>query len=88
MTPANWNEWRVVPRLLLASWSFFVGFAWLKVFNWFTTIPFGGIESDTVALAIAAFPAAILGVLTTNLATLTNNYFRTGSLNGGNGGGS
>lgn len=87
MKAQEWNEWRVIPRLLILAAYVFTGYAWLKVFVWFTTIPFNEIESDAVALAIAAFPAAILGVLTTNVGTLTNNYFKTGGSNGnGNGG--
>ena len=39
---------------------------------------FASLESEVVALAVVGFPAIILGVITTVLGSLTNNYFRTG----------
>ena len=86
MTPKQFNDWRIVPRLLMGGAWLFTGYAWLLVFNWFVGVDWKAIDNEFIALALAGFPAIILGVLTTNVSTLTNNYFRTGGTNGGNGG--
>jgi hypothetical protein len=77
------NALRIIPRLLVvAYYAFFAQFSW-HLAGWFMAYDFNSIENATVALAIAGFPAAILGVMTGVLSSLTNNYFRTG----GNGAG-
>ncbi len=79
------NSFRVIPRLLLITYySFFVK-AWFYVVEWFTAYDWESVTNEAVALALAGFPAAVLGILTGVLAGLTNNYFRTGNSAGGNG---
>ena len=78
MTPKEFNDWRIVPRILVFSAYLFTGYAWLLVVRWFMAYDFSAIESEAVALVIAGFPASILMVLTTSLGKLTDNYFRTG----------
>lgn len=69
---------RIVPRLLVISYyAFFAHFSYYLA-DWFMAYPFNTITNDAVALAIAGFPATILGVMSGVLAALTNNYFRTG----------
>lgn len=79
LTHHHVNDWRIIPRVLLVSAYIFTGYAWLLVFNWFTTVDWSEL-SEAASLAVAAFPAVILGTLTTNVGRLTDNYFRTGSL--------
>jgi hypothetical protein len=69
---------RVIPRILVIFYyTFFAWFAWY-LSTWFMSYDFNSLENEAVALAIAGFPAAVLGVMTTVLGSLTNNYFRTG----------
>ncbi len=69
---------RLVPRLLIIGYySFFVK-AWFYVVDWFAAYDWTVIDNQAVALALAGFPAAILGVITAVLSTLTKNYFTTG----------
>ena len=76
------NSFRLIPRLLLITYySFFVK-AWFYVVDWFTGYDWESVTNEAVALALAGFPAAILAVLTGVLSGLTNNYFRSGSVNG------
>lgn len=79
LTFAAWlNALRIIPRtLVVAYYIFFAKFSW-HLADWFMAYDFNTIENATVALAIAGFPAAILGVMTGVLSSLTNNYFRTG----------
>ncbi len=86
MTPSKFNEWRVIPRALLLGYYAFFAYAWIWVVQWFMNYDFTAIENEAVALALVAFPGAVLAVLTTVLGSLTNNYFRTGAGNGSNGG--
>ena len=83
---ARLDALRIIPRLLISFYYLF--FAWFSIFlaEWFMNYDFDALENEAVALAIAGFPAAVLGVMTTVLGSLTNNYFRTGSPNGSNGG--
>lgn len=79
---------RIIPRILVIFYYvFFAWFAWYLA-TWFMNYDFSVLENEAVALAIAGFPAAVLGVMTTVLGSLTNNYFRTGSSDpGGHNGG-
>jgi hypothetical protein len=86
MTPQQFNDWRVIPRVLVISYLVFFAGAWVWVVRWFMGYDFTVIENEAVALALVAFPGAVLAVLTTVFGTLMNNYFRTGGTNGGNGG--
>lgn len=77
------NALRLIPRtLVVAYYVFFAKFSYYLA-DWFMAYDFNAITDGTVALAIAGFPATILGVMSGVLASLTNNYFRTG----GNGAG-
>ena len=72
---------RIIPRfLVILYYAFFIKFAWF-VTDWFMAFDWTTVQDPTVA--IAGFPVGILGVMTGVLGTLTNNYFRTGSVNGG-----
>lgn len=80
---ARLNALRLIPRsLVVAYYAFFAKFSYYLA-DWFMAYDFASLENQAVALAIAGFPAAILGVMSGVLASLTNNYFRTG----GNGNG-
>jgi len=80
------NALRLIPRgLVVAYYVFFAKFSYYLA-DWFMAYDFDALENEAVALAIAGFPAAILGVMSGVLASLTNNYFRTGGPNGANGG--
>lgn len=75
---ARLNALRLIPRtLVVAYYIFFAKFAYY-VTDWFMAYDFETVTDPTVALAVAGFPAAILGVMSGVLASLTNNYFRTG----------
>lgn len=73
------NAWRLIPRILILVYYVFSIWAWWFVVSWFMAYDFAALESEVVALAVVGFPAIILGVITTVLGSLTNNYFRTGS---------
>jgi len=72
------NALRVIPRILIVTYYIFSIVAWFYVVTWFMEYDFTKIENEIVALAVVGFPAVILGVITTVLGSLTNNYFRTG----------
>lgn len=75
---ARLNALRIIPRgLVLAYYVFFAKFSYYLA-EWFMAYDFNAIDNGTVALAIAGFPATILGVMAGVLASLTNNYFHTG----------
>lgn len=75
---ARLNSFRVVPRILIMVYYLFFIKAWFYVVDWFTGYDWGSVENQAVALALAGFPATILGIISAILASLTNNYFRTG----------
>jgi hypothetical protein len=84
-TPDPWlvwarrvDAWRVIPRLVLMVYYAFFIKAWFYVVVWFMAYDWTEITNEAVALALAGFPAAILGVITVVLGKLTDNYFRTG----------
>ena len=84
---ATVNDWRIIPRLLVVSGYIFYGYSFVWIVEWFMAFNWDGVTNEGVALALAALPAAILGVLGTVLGVVTNNYFRTGGNGGaGNGG--
>ena len=62
---------RWMPKVLVAYYCVFFSKAWYYVVDWFMTFDWSTIDNPTVALAIAAFPTAILAVLTQILKTLT-----------------
>lgn len=72
------NAWRLIPRILILVYYLFSIHAWYFVVGWFMAYDFAAVENEIVALAVVGFPAVILGVITTVLGSLTNNYFRTG----------
>ena len=77
---------RIIPRcLVVIYYAFFIRFSYF-VTEWFMAFDWSTVEDPTVALAVAGFPVGILGVMVGVLATLSNNYFRTGSPSGSNGG--
>lgn len=73
------NRLRIIPRVLVLAYYGFFAHAWFYVVDWFMAYDWTAVDNEAVALALAGFPAAILAVITGVLATLTNNYFRTGS---------
>ena len=74
---------RVIPRILVIAYYLFFAWAWIFVVDWFVAYDWAAVTNQAVALALAGFPAAILGVLTGVLGKLTDNYFRTGGSPGG-----
>ncbi len=83
MTPDQFDAWRVMPRVLLTAYYVFFAFAFWGLCDWVMAYNFDALESEVVALAIVGFPAAVLGVLSGVLASLTKNYFNTPGTNGG-----
>ncbi len=73
----------MIPRILMFVYYGFFVYAFTWVTEWFMSYDFDGLQNEAVALAIAAFPAAILGVLSGVLASLTKAYFNTPGGNGG-----
>lgn len=81
----RWLQWgeridamRVVPRIIMLTvYAFFIQ-GWWYVVTWFMNYPWTTITNDAVALALAAFPAAILGVLTQVVNSLTKAYWEGG----------
>ena len=72
------DAFRVVPRLLmLAYYTFFIK-AWFWVTQWFMDYDWSQIDRPEIALAVAGFPAVILGILTQVLASLTKSYWAGG----------
>lgn len=70
---------RVIPRILVIMYYSFFIHAWYYVVGWFMTYDWAPTAGHPeIALAIAGFPAVILGVLTGVLSTLTKAYFDTG----------
>ncbi len=87
MTAAVFNEWRVIPRLLMISYYTFFAWAFWSITSWYMAYDFNAITEPTVALAITGFPVGVLGVLSGVLLKLSEHYFKTGGTNGqGNGG--
>lgn len=82
ISPEQFNKWRIMPRILMVVYYTFFIYAFTWVTEWFMTYPFDELENEAVSLAIAAFPAAILGVLSGVLASLTKQYFHTGGPKG------
>lgn len=80
------DAFRLIPRLLLLIYYAFFVQAWFYVVDWFAAYDWTAVTNQAVALALAGFPAAILGVITVVLSRLTDNYFRTGRSKDGNGG--
>ena len=89
MTPHANDKWllwaeridalRAVPRLIILAYYLFFIRAWFYVVDWFIVYDWSVVEgSETIALAIAGFPAIILGVLTGVLNTLTKSYWAGG----------
>lgn len=76
---------RIIPRALVIGG--YIGYANFAVWvtKWVMAYPFDKLESEAVALAIVAFPTGILGVLAGVLASITNNYFKTGGQINGHG---
>jgi len=67
---------RWMPKIIVGGYYIFFVKAWFYVVDWFMLFDWSSIEDPTVALAIAGFPAAILGVITLVLNTLTATAFR------------
>lgn len=74
MTPEQFNAWRVMPRLLICSYYVFFAWQFVVITSWFMAYDFDTVSDGAVALAVAGFPAAILGVLSAVLSNLTSNY--------------
>lgn len=78
MSPKAFNEWRIVPRILMLAYYAFFAMTFWEISSWVMAYDFNSLTSETIALAVVGFPTAILGVLSAVLSSLTNNYFRTG----------
>lgn len=74
MTPEDFNNWRVFPRLLVGSYCAFFGYAWFYVTDWFMDFDWSTVDNQAVALALAGFPAAILTVISVVLGKLIDKY--------------
>ena len=67
---------RWMPKVIVLGYYIFFVKAWFYVVDWFMAFDWSSVENPSVALAIAGFPAAILGVITLVLNTLTATAFR------------
>ncbi len=74
MTPEQFNAWRIWPRILTGLYSVFFVCAWFYVVSWFMDYNWPEIDNQAVALALAAFPAAILTVISLVLRKMIDNY--------------
>lgn len=78
------NAYRVIPRLILATYYTFFMYAWFFIVKWFIAYDWGQLPDDQIvgsvaAAAIAGFPAIILGILSKILKELTQSYWNGSS---------
>ena len=84
MTPERKKAWldvgeiigRYMPKAVCFGYYIFFGFAFFYIVDWFMEYDFESITEPSVALAVTAFPTAILGILIQLLKTLTEVAFR------------
>jgi hypothetical protein len=74
------NAYRVVPRLVLATYYAFFIYAWFFIVKWFIVYDWNQLPDDPIvgsvaAGAVAGFPAIILGILSKILKELTQSYW-------------
>lgn len=74
------NAYRVIPRIVLASYYAFFMYAWFFIVRWFINHDWSALPNDPIvgsvaAAAIAGFPAIILGILSKILKDLTTSYW-------------
>ncbi len=74
------DQYRVIPRVILIIYYAFFIHAWMFVVKWFIAFDWNALPQDQVvgsvsAAAVAGFPAVILGVLTKVLKELTQSYW-------------
>ena len=67
---------RWMPKIIVGGYYLFFVKAWFYVVDWFMAFDWTQDMEPAVALALAGFPAAILGVITLVLNTLTATAFR------------
>jgi len=69
------DKLRIIPRAIIgvcySSYLVLTYYAW----DWFTAYDFNALENEAVALAIVAFPAAILSALAGVIGGITKAYF-------------
>ena len=70
---------RVIPRLILLFYCTFFAKAWYFIVNWFVAYDWEALPKDQVVgaaavVAVAGFPAIILGILTKVLFQLISMY--------------
>ena len=73
------DAWRIIPRLILLFYFVFFGKAWYFIVNWFVSYDWSDLPADqivgaTAVVAVAGFPAIILGILTKVLFQLIEMY--------------
>lgn len=78
------NEYRMVPRTIIAVYFTFFIHAWYYIVEWFMAFDWDVLPTDPIvgaaaAGAIAGFPAIILGVLTSVLKALIQSYWNGSS---------
>ncbi len=84
------NSYRVIPRVVLATYYAFFIHAWYFVVNWFIGVDWNAMPKDPIvgaaaAAATAGFPAVILGILSKILKDLTESYWGGSSSHNGPG---
>ncbi len=67
------DKLRIIPRFLLLTGYLFYGCMFVWITQWFMDFPWSTVVNQAVALALAGFPAAILGVLGSVLGGLTKH---------------
>ena len=63
------DAWRVIPRLVLLFYCVFFAKTWFFIVEWFIHFDWNSLPSDQIigaasVMAVAGFPALILGILT------------------------
>lgn len=72
------DDLRIIPRVLIMSAYIFFGYAFMEIVFWFQNYDWSQVKEPMVALAIAGFPTAVLGVLLQVLKAITDTYMKTG----------
>jgi hypothetical protein len=67
---------RYMPKMVCFGYYIFFAFAFYYIVDWYMAYDWDTVREPTIALAITAFPTAILGLLIQLLKTLTEVAFR------------
>jgi len=76
------DAWRIIPRLVLLFYCVFFAKAWYFIVNWFIAYDWDALPTDQIVgaaavVAVAGFPAIILGILTKVFFQILELYQKT-----------